>query len=84
MLISFRYFKQVTDTKVLDRNFNFVRALTEPIDSALNRIKCNVEKELKVKSQKKDKKNSLEKVQKPAGDLQVWLIYCNALLDLLN
>lgn len=73
MLISFRYVKQVTGTKKLDRNFNFVRGIKESVDVALNRIKCNLEKELKVKGKKKNKKNATEtqEIQEPE-DLQVF------------
>ncbi|XP_070507871.1 2',5'-phosphodiesterase 12 [Chironomus tepperi] len=72
MLISFRYVKQVTETKKLDRNFNFVRSTNEKVDVALNRIKSNLQKELTVKSKKKNKKNAGEEqpVQEPE-ELQV-------------
>lgn len=71
MLISFRYAKQITETKKLDRNFNFARSITENVETALNRIKCNLEKELKVKSKKKNKKNAGESQEKPDDDIQV-------------
>ena len=58
MVISFRFQKQITETKKLDKNFNFMRKINEKIDTTLNRIKCNVEKELSIKSRKKNKKNA--------------------------
>jgi hypothetical protein len=58
MIISFRLQKQISDTKKLDKNFNFVRALNDPISTTINRIKCNVEKEIKSKSKKKSKKDT--------------------------
>jgi hypothetical protein len=57
ILISFRYVKQVGAKKV-DRNFNFARNIEENVDTTLNRIKQNLEKELMSKSKKKGKKNA--------------------------
>lgn len=57
MIISLRFQKQISDTKKLDKNFNFIRSLNEQISTTLNRIKCNVEKEIKNKSKKKGKKD---------------------------
>ncbi|CAG9803412.1 unnamed protein product [Chironomus riparius] len=72
MLISFRYVKQVTETKILDRNFNFVRSINESVDVALNRIRSNLQKEVTVKSKKKNKKNIAEQQEvKEPEDLQV-------------
>lgn len=72
MLISFRYLKQVNETKKLDRNFNFVRNIDENIDTALNRIKCNLEKEFLIKSKKKTKKNT-DTVAEEKEDVKVRL-----------
>lgn len=57
MIISFRIQKQISDTKKLDKNFNFIRSLNETVTTTINRIKCNVEKEIKSKSKKKNKKD---------------------------
>lgn len=61
MIISFRLQKRISETKMLDKNFNFCRQLTEPVSKTLERIKNNVEKEIKSKSKKKSKKDT------PAG-----------------
>ena len=75
MLISFRYVKQVTETKKLDRNFNFVRSINESVDVALNRIRSNLQKEVTIKSKKKIKKNAAETQEvKEPEDLQVFKV----------
>jgi hypothetical protein len=53
VLISFRYLN-----KNIDRNFNFSRDEKEVVDVALNRIKCNLENQVKRKNNKKSKKNA--------------------------
>ncbi|KAG5683242.1 hypothetical protein PVAND_012535 [Polypedilum vanderplanki] len=65
MVISFRYVKEIGQKK-LDRNFNFVRSLEENVDKTLERIKNNLEKELKIKSKKKNNKNveSTQEIEK--------------------
>lgn len=80
--ISFRYIKQITDTKKIDRNFNFVRNIDEKIDVAMNRIKNNLERELKVKSKKKNKNN--DKNQDEEKDLEVRLNKLSNYLILIN
>lgn len=57
MIISFRVQKQISETKTLDKNFNFIRSISEQISVTINRIKNNVEKEIKSKSKKKSKKD---------------------------
>lgn len=58
LMISLRFQKQISETKKLDKNFNFVRNLNEKVDITLNRIKNNVEKEINSKSKKKIKKST--------------------------
>lgn len=58
MIISFRVYKKISDTKTLDKNFNFIRSLNETVGATINRIKNNVEKEIKSKSKKKSKKDT--------------------------
>lgn len=58
MMISLRFQKQLSETKKLDKNFNFVRNVNEKIEITLNRIKNNVEREINSKSKKKVKKSA--------------------------
>uniref|UniRef100_A0A182Q8U7 2',5'-phosphodiesterase 12-like N-terminal domain-containing protein n=1 Tax=Anopheles farauti TaxID=69004 RepID=A0A182Q8U7_9DIPT len=52
-------FHLLLESLKIDKVFNFNRNLTEPIDSSLERIRANVEKELQ-------KKNKRKKIKKPA------------------
>jgi hypothetical protein len=54
--ISLRFQKAVDDKKNIDKQFNFIRNKNELVETTLNRIKNNIEKELKSKINKKNKK----------------------------
>lgn len=60
--ITFRF---VNESLKSDRMFNFVRDETENIDTALNRIKSNLEKEFNKKNKKKVKKAVAEDAEMP-------------------
>lgn len=60
MIINLRYQKQISPSRLLDKNFNFVRSLSEVVGTTINRIKCNIEKEIKSKNKKKSKKDIQE------------------------
>jgi hypothetical protein len=70
MLISFRYVAEIGEKK-LDRNFNFARNDEEKVEVALNRIKSNLEKELKAKSKKKKNKNAAAAAQEEEKEIEV-------------
>ena len=60
--ITFRF---VNESLKSDRMFNFVRDETENVDTALNRIKSNLEKECNKKNKKKVKKAVAEDAEMP-------------------
>uniref|UniRef100_A0A182YFG9 2',5'-phosphodiesterase 12 n=2 Tax=Anopheles stephensi TaxID=30069 RepID=A0A182YFG9_ANOST len=57
-------FHLLLDQYKIDKVFNFNRSLTEPIDSSLDRIRTNVEKEF----QKKNKRKKVKKQPVPSSD----------------
>lgn len=70
--ISFRFVQDISETKKIDRVFNFVRDVNENVDVSMNRIKNNLEKELTKKLKKKTKKNQPAE-EEAKEDLQVRL-----------
>lgn len=76
IMISLRIQKEVSETKKVDKNFNFVRNLNEKVDTTLNRIKNNVEKEINVKTKKSkgNKANNPEPVEKINQEVRLLII----------
>lgn len=82
--ISFRY---ANDELKIDRDFNFCRKVDEKIETALTRIRGNIEKELN-KKLKKGKKKTAAQVQEPITEVipngeVSGLLFCNTVCKIL-
>lgn len=63
MHINFHY---KDDDTGLDRAFNLMRCVSEPVDTCLDRIRANIEKEVEKRNRKKKGKAAKNKTNQPS------------------